>query len=192
MQSRHVLIPALLALFSTPVLAAGPGKDETGPKLGFTFEADFEYGGDDYATVSFTDGSSQDVKAGQGLTLALGGQYKPSGESPFGVRATMGYKFVTTAASNADIGIERLVFEVLGNYRWPSNWWVGAGITRHTNIKFTGDGFAPDVNFDDATGPTVEVGWKWLALSYTNIEYKDEFGFNYDASSFGLTLTSKF
>jgi hypothetical protein len=108
------------------------------------------------------------------------------------VRATVGYKFVTTAATNADIGIDRMVFEILGNYRWPSNWWVGAGITHHTNVKFSGDGYGPDVKFDDATGPTVEVGWKWLALSYTNIEYKDEFGFKYDASSFGLTLTSKF
>jgi hypothetical protein len=163
-----------------------------GAAVGFTVEADLEYGGDDLATVHFTDGESQHVKTGQGLTLALGGQYKPSEVSPFAVRATVGYKYVTTAATNADISIGRVVFEALGSYRFANDFWFGLGLTRHTNVEFNGDGFTSDVSFEDATGPTVEIGWKWLALSYTDLDYKDEFGGEWDASSLGLTLTSKF
>lgn len=159
--------------------------------LGFVFEGDLEYGGDDVATVSFTDGTSQHVKLGQGATLAVGGHYRAAG-SPFSVRGTIGYKYVTTKATNADIHVGRIVTEVVGNYLWPNDWWVGAGITHHSGITYDADGFGPDLGFDDATGPTVEMGWRWIALSYTNLEYKDEFGDDWDASSFGLKVTSKF
>ncbi|HEU4653030.1 MAG TPA: hypothetical protein VFS47_03540 [Steroidobacteraceae bacterium] len=158
--------------------------------LGFVFEGDLEYGGDRVATVSYEDGSTQDVRAGQGLSLAVGAHYR--GDSPFSIRGTVGYKYVTTAASNADINLSRVVFEVLGNYAWENGWWVGVGVTHHTNIHFKGDGFGPNIDFDDATGPTFELGWRWIALSYTKLDYTSEFGGTVDASSLGLTLVSKF
>jgi len=161
--------------------------------FGFVFEGDLEYGGDEIATLEFVDGSSQDVKTGQGITLALGGHYRADG-SPFSVRGTVGYKYVTTKASNADISIGRTVLEVVGNYLFANDWWVAAGLTHHTGIKFDGDDFSPDIDFKATTGPTVEVGWRWIALSYTKLEYKPKHGTEAeaDASSFGLTLISKF
>ena len=164
-------------------------KDNEG--LGFAIEADLEYGGDDLATLEFTDGSSQDIKAGQGVTIALGGHYRAA-ESPFSVRGTVGYKYVTTKASNADISVGRTVIEFVGNYLWDNGWWVGGGITHHSSIKFDADGYARNVNFDDATGPTLEVGWRWIALTYTDLDYKDPNGGKWDASSVGLKLTNKF
>lgn len=158
--------------------------------LGFVFEGDLEYGGDRVATVSYEDGSTQDVRAGQGVSLAVGAHYR--GDSPISLRGTLGYKYVTTAASNADISLSRVVMEVLANYAWDNGWWAGVGVTHHTNVRFKGDGFGPDVDFDDATGPTFELGWRWIALSYTKLDYTSEFGGTVDASSFGLTLVSKF
>jgi hypothetical protein len=177
------------AALTAPSLSCAADRQEG---FGFVMEADLEYGGDAIATVNFTDGSDQDIKAGQGVSVAMGAHYRSSAESPFSVRGTLGYKYTATAASNADINLGRVVFEVLGNYAWDNNWWVGAGVTRHSNIKLHGDGFGPNAAFDDATGPTVEVGWRWIALSYTQIEYTDEFGSDWDASSLGLTFTSKF
>jgi hypothetical protein len=161
-------------------------------KFGFLVEGDLEYGGDDIVTVDFEDGSSQDIKAGQGGTVAVGGYFKPEADSPFSVRATVGYKFVMSAAKNADIGIDRMVYEIVGDYAWPSGWRVGAGITQHTNIKFDADGFGQNVEFDDATGVTAEFGWRWITLSYTAIDYKDEFGGKWDAGSLGLALAWRF
>ena len=163
-----------------------------GAKLGFLVEGAIEYGGDDIATVNFKDGSHQNIKAGQGGTIAAGGYFKPQESSPFSVRGTVGYKFVTTAASNADIRIDRIVYELVGNYEWPSGFRVGAGMTRHTGIKLNADGFGPNVKFADATGATAEFGWKWLSLSYTAIDYKDEFGDKWDAGSLGLALIWRF
>lgn len=181
---------ALCSLLMIGALSQAHAADNTG--LGFAFEADLEYGGDEIATLEFEDGSSQDVKTGQGITLALGGHYRAE-DSPFSVRGTVGYKYVTTQASNADISIGRTVVEVVGNYLFDNGWWVGAGLTHHTGIKFDGDDFVPDVDFKDATGPTVEIGWRWIALSYTNLDYETKFGgFELDASSIGLTLTNKF
>ncbi|MFC4310784.1 hypothetical protein ACFPN2_16945 [Steroidobacter flavus] len=180
---------ALCSLLMLGCLSQAHAADYTG--FGFVFEGDLEYGGDDIATLSFVDGSSQDIKAGQGVSLALGGHYR-AGDSPFSVRGTIGYKYVTTKASNADISIGRTVFELVGNYLISDSWWVGAGITHQTGIKFDGDGWTPDIDFDDATGPTIEVGWRWFALSYTNLKYKGEFQGDIDASSFGLTAVSKF
>jgi hypothetical protein len=163
-----------------------------GAKFGFVLDAGVEYGGDDILTVSFTNGSDQDIKLGQGGTIALGGYFKPNAASPFSVRGTVGYKFVTTAAANADIGIDRIVYEVVGNYDWPSGFRVGAGLTQHTGIKLHGDGFGPNLKFDDATGVTAEFGWRWIGLSYTAIDYKDEFGGKWNAGSVGLDVMFRF
>src|SRR5690349_25046459 len=92
-------LAVVLGGLAQPALA----DSKSGAKLGFLVEGDLEYGGDDIVTVSFKDGSKQDIKAGQGGTVAIGGYFKPEASSPFSVRATLGYKFVRTAAKNADI-----------------------------------------------------------------------------------------
>lgn len=185
--ARGAVLCSLLMLGG---LSQAHAADNTG--FGLALEADLEYGGDEIATLEFEDGSSQDVKTGQGITVALGGHYRAEG-SPFSVRGTLGYKYVTTKASNADISIGRTVVEVVGNYLFANDWWVAAGLTHHTGIKFDGDGFVEDIDFKNAIGPTVEVGWRWIALSYTKLDYETKFGgFEIDASSVGLTLTSKF
>jgi hypothetical protein len=142
--------------------------------------------------VTFDDDSTQDLKAGQGVTLEAGGYFKPNAASPISVRATFGYKFVTTAASNADIGIDRLVFKLGSQYEWTSGFWVGGGLVRHTGIEFDADGLGENVEFEDATGFSAEVGYKWFSLSYTGIDYEDEFGTEVDASSIGIGLAFKF
>jgi hypothetical protein len=125
------LAGVLLGWLAQPALAADEKSDR---KFGFLIEGAIEYGGDDIVTVNFKDGSSQNIKAGQGGTLAIGGYFKPDRSSPFSVRATLGYKFVTTAASNADIRIDRMVYELVGDYAWPNGWFVGGGLARHSSI----------------------------------------------------------
>lgn len=184
----RALACAMLGALAGPAVAA----DDSGAKFGFLVGADLEYGGDDIITVSFTDGSDQDIKTGQGATLSVGGYFKPQESSGFSARATVGYKFVTTAASNADIGIDRIVYELVGDYEWANGFWVGAGLVQHTGVKLDGDGFGPDVDFDDATGITAELGWRWIGLTYTKIDYEDEFGGEWDADSVGLSFIWRF
>lgn len=186
----------LAACASAPAHAGGfSWADHAGEprsQFSFAFGADAEFGGDDVATVAFVDGSHQNVRAGQGVSLSLGGYFRPAPESPFGVRATLGYKYVTTKASNADITLTRVVTELVGTYRFNDSFWMGAGPVRHSSIKFDGGGLGPDLRFDSATGFRAEAGWRWFALAFTGISYKDEFGNSYGANSIGVSFTNRF
>ncbi|HUP92415.1 MAG TPA: peptidoglycan-binding domain-containing protein [Solimonas sp.] len=162
------------------------------PFLGFVVEAAFEFGGDKVATVSFDDFSTQDVRAGQGVTLSIGGLYRSARNEGFTLRGTGGYKFVVTKADNADIKLDRVVAELVAGWLFPHGLWVGAGPVYHGNIKFDSGGFGADLDFEDAVGGTAEIGWRWIALSYTGIDYKDEFGGKYDAGNAGLMFSYAF
>ena len=54
-----------------------------------------------------------------------------------------------------------------------------------------GDDFFGDIEFDDANGFSVEAGWRWISLHYTDIEYSiDEFDVDdIDGNSIGIRFT---
>lgn len=190
----------LLALAALPLLATAAAAQEAepavdpapaaaaGPFFGFVVEGVLEGGGDEIGTTLFEDGTTQDMHAGQGGTVAVGGQVRLNRESPLALRGTVGMKYVTTAATNAHIRFTRIPIELVATYDLPSSVWIGGGVVRHTAMKFRGDGIGPDVDFEDATGATVELGWRWAALTLTSLQYRNEQGGEYDASSVGLSL----
>ena len=168
---------------------ANPGAAPTAPPsghLGWVGELALEFGGDNVAKVYFVGGGSQDVRAGQGGTLALGGHYRPA-SAPIDLVATVGYKFVTTAASNSDIGITRFVVQLVGLYDPAGEWWIGGGPVLHTGTKFDGGGLVSDVNFDSSIGLNLQAGWRWVALTGTLMTYKAG-GTSVNASAIGLSL----
>jgi hypothetical protein len=193
MQVSSLIAMLSLASWSGSALAADKGKNSTlhaASDFGFVGEFDAEFGGDEVASVLFTNGSDQGVDAGQGVTLAIGMHYRPAGWD-VDFSGTLGYKFVTTAASNADIGITRSVFQVLATYDPADSWWIAAGPVWHNGVKFDADGYGANIDFGSATGLTVQAGWKWIGLTYTNMEYTEIYRgreINYDASAIGLTL----
>ena len=195
---NHVKYGALLApllMISTAVNAADPAPESPeylGKRGGFLALLDFDYGGDDVAEVYFDDGESQNVKAGQGMTIALGGYFRPIADSSFEIDASVGYKFSTTAASNADIGVERTLLQVGAAYRWPNGFYLGGALVQHMSPTVDGDGFFEDIDFDDATGLNFEIGWKWVALHYTQMTYESDLYEDVDASNIGLRLTYRF
>jgi len=174
---------AALLLVILPALASA----QRGPVASLVFEGGIEFGGDEVAEVTFTDGGTQKMYAGQGGSIAFGVLLRPRQDSPLDFRATLGYKFVTTAGDNASITLTRIPMELIATYRVAPDWTVGGGVARHTGIQFNGDGFAPDFSFDDAMGPTIEVAWRGVALSYTAMSYTDEVGNDYNASAIGLS-----
>ena len=195
--TRNILKIAGLALVG--VLVAGPVSAQQPPpapqpppaKFGFVVSGAREFGGDDVATVLFSNGDTQDVKAGQGLGVDAGVYYRFA-ESPFSVRGTVGFKFVTTQAENADINMRRIPLQLVGSYHLDNGARLGVGVVRHNGIKFDADGIGDNLDFDDATGYTIEAGWKWVLLSYTGMDYTDEFGQDYSADSFGVKMVMEF
>lgn len=168
----------------TPMAAPAPT-----PAKQFYWVADatFEYGGDVLVTLLFDDGSEQDIRAGQGGTASFGFDYRPASMPQFGLRTMAGIKFTSNASDNADISFIRFPIEVVGSYYLNDDWRVGAGLAYHVGNSFNGDGFVNDVDFDPAAGATLELGWKWVALTYTTMEYSvgnESLG----ANAFGVSL----
>jgi hypothetical protein len=180
----------LLAALSVSAMAAQAA--EPGKRGGFLAQMDLDFGGDDIARLSFTDGDTQDVKAGQGIGIGIGGWFRPAASVPFELQGLLGYKVVFTAADNADIKVTRSTLQLNGVYRFPNNWYVGAGYVQHMSPELDGDGFFEDVEFDDANGFNAEVGWRWIALHCTKIEYSTPGYEDVDASNVGIRFTYRF
>ncbi len=180
---------ALAALLTAAGVA---GAQDISSRGGFLVRGNLEFGGDELVTIDFEDGDSQEIRAGQGVTAAGGGWFRPIADHPFEIQALIGFKYVTSAAENADINVSRVVLELDALYRFENDWWTSIGLTHHAGPELDGDDFFEDISFDDATGVTFGVGWKWIGLHYTSIEYSSEFFEDVDASSVGLSFTYQF
>ena len=203
MNFKKIVLSVIVLLMANNVLAAGRYDDEnedfrdhnsdhsSGTGLGFAMSGALEFGGDKVATVLYTDGSTQSVNAGQGVTLSVGGHYRLD-SMPLDIMATVGYKYVTTKASNANIYIGRVVPALEVSYYFTDSWWAGIGPVWHLNNEFRGGALVTNLKFDPAMGINIQGGWKFLALSYTNINYKDQFKNKYDASNVGLVVVGRF
>ena len=183
---RAVAQALTLTLALGAATAAHAADDKRG---GFLLNMDLDYGGDDLATVSFEDGDSQNIKAGQGVAVGLGGWFKLSENLPLELQGTLGYKYVTTAASNADITVTRTTLQLSAVYRFVNDWYFSAGMVRHMGPKLDGDGWFDNINFDDATGLNLELGWKWVGLHFTNMDYSADGYEDSNASNIGVRFT---
>jgi len=182
---------AVLAVISvsaaTAAQAAGAGK-----RGGFVAQLDLDFGGDDLVQLSYTDGDTQNVKSGQGVAFGVGGWFRPVASVPFELQGILGYKVVFTAADNADIKLTRSTLQLNGIYRFANDWYVGAGFVRHMSPELDGDGFFDDIEFDDANGFNAEVGWRWIGLHYTKMDYSSPGYEDADASNIGIRFTYRF
>jgi len=160
--------------------------------FGFLIEGALEFGGDEIAEVFFQNGEDQSVNAGQGGSIAVGGQYALD---KLLIRGTVGWKYVTTQASDANIRLTRVPLNLSLNYLVTPDIRIGAGIQSQQSIKFKGDNIPglPDIDFGSATGPRIEVAYKWIGISYTSMTYKSkDVAEEYKADSFGITLSYVF
>lgn len=158
----------------------------------FLVEGGIEYGGDEILEVFFTNGEDQTMLAGQGGYIAVGGELQFAKVKQLMLRATIGIKYNTTAADNANIRLTRLPVHLTPFWRINDDFRLGVGVTTHMNAKLKGDGFVSDVNFTSSVGPRFEFGYKRIALTYTAINYEDEVGQSFSASSIGASVSFTF
>jgi hypothetical protein len=191
-QLTAVAVLTLAAFACTHRAEAGMGEPTGEPgHVGVVLEAGGEFGGDNLVEVFYRDGGSQNIKAGQGVTVDGGVHYRPV-SLPIDFAATVGYKFVRTAAYNTDLGVDRVVFKLTGTAPLGNHFWITAGPVWHTGIKLNGDGYVPDINFDDAVGGMAGLGWRWFGVTYTYIKYRGPFVGSVDASNVGFSFAWKF
>lgn len=154
----------------------------------FLIDAGLEYGGDKIATITFTTGDDQKMLAGQGGSISVGADFKFSAVKFLMVRTSLGIKYSTTAAENANIYLSRMPFHLVPSVKF-NNIRFGVGIAKHLNVKFHGDNLLPDVSYSSTLGPRFEIGYKGIALTYTAIKYKHDILGIYNAGSFGVSFS---
>ena len=163
-----------------------------GPAVRFLVGGALEFGGDEVAKVYFTNGNEQSVNAGQGGSIAVGAQFQIPTAEKFLLRTTVGYKYLTTEADNVHIRLTRVPIIATANYMVLNKLRVGAGIATHQAIKFNAGGIGDNMTFSGAAGPTFEVAYAGIGLSYTAMKYKDNMNNSYSANAFGFTFSATF
>lgn len=191
---RNWLSLAMTVAAAGVISTAAAAPRSSGVKIGPVVEGALSFGGDTVSTVEFTNGDTQDLKAGNGGSLSVGVHIQPQMDSPWDLRATVGYKYTGVNARNADITLTRTVWQLIGSYEFLSGFRLGAGATYHHGVHFNGDGYFDDIAFDNATGPTVEFGWRWVALTYTNMTYKARYPYagELNANNVGVRFAWEF
>ena len=158
-------------------------------KLRLLLNGALELGGDPVATIAFTNGDSQKVNAGQGISVGVGGELSMFKKEQFRLRGSIGIKYVTTAAENAHIRLTRIPMILTANWMPQDDWRIGAGIVSHQAIRFNAGGIGTNFDLSSPAGLVLEVAYKGIGLSYTKLTYEDEFGVFYGANSIGLTFS---
>lgn len=138
------------------------------------------YGGDTIASINYTDNTTANIRAGSGLDMKGGIEYRFSPQ--FAAQATIGYHVhFTPQASNGDASFNRLPIELLGFYSINDQWRIGGGVRFVRNAHLSSSGAASDLrgNFENTTGGVLEVEYMTskklgVSLRYVNEKYKLE------------------
>ena len=174
-----VLATVLECAFMNTLNAQGSSQ-----KLALSLGGGIEFGGDKIAEVYFTNGADQSVNAGKGGSVYAALEYQLS--KSFRIRTLAGFKYVTTAANNANIRLTRFPLQISGIVNLNKDWWLSAGLATQQGIRFKGDGFLDDLNLTTKGGAVFGLGYNTFFLTYTGMKYKDNRQNAYDASSIGL------
>ncbi|WP_345163535.1 hypothetical protein [Nibribacter koreensis] len=192
---KLLLIPVLLVVaLSTAFAQTSSDSTVTKPYLPVRFlvGASFEFGGDKVAEVQFTNGESQSIPAGQGVSIHAGGQFQFPKLDKFLLRATVGFKYVTTQADNAHIRLSRIPLHLTANFMATDKIRLGAGLASHQSITFKTDGIGQDFELKGSTGAIFEVAYSFIGVSYTAMTYKDKYSNSYSANNIGITFSGVF
>ncbi len=175
--------------YSTAQVVNAPAPEKTASPLKFLINGALELGGDEVAEVYFTNGNTQSVNAGQGISFGVGGQLQIPKVEKLLLRGTIGYKYVTTAADNAHIRLTRVPIHLTANFMATPKLRLSAGLASHRGIRFEADEIGQDVTFKPASGPIFEIAYHGIGLSYTAMKYQDQDNISYAANAIGLTFS---
>jgi hypothetical protein len=174
---------------------ASPGIHGTQTRdLGFLIHMNFDFGGDVVQDVTWTNGDSTKLKAGQLITFAAGALYHPA--APWALEATLGYKFDKANGSNGTIEFTRIPLDVIASWAIGGSR-LGAGPTLHFSPTFNCDASgvcSTQSTYDTAVGGIIQYAYGFavnnhgydLGLRYTFIHYSSGGATTLDGSGFGF------
>lgn len=157
------------------------------------------------ASVTYSDGSTSDLKLGTYGLLGLGGIYSPWRAGAHGLEFELfaGFGTWATGPENTEdrVSLTRFPIELLGFYRYELSdtdgsemlLRLGGGVSWHLIDSISGSGSLEglDVDVNNAIGPVVEAAFVYTILAagarYTFIQYEiPATGESLDANSLGF------
>ena len=180
----------------TPVIADSAKQIAAKKKpLSIVLGVGVTFGGDTLGTAVYADGSTDSIKAGSGLLLHTGLDYRLN--EAISLQGTLGYHFDTTmAASNGSATFSRIPLDLLAYYHVSDSFRVGGGprTVFSPKIKTSGVASGNDVSFDNTIGLVIEGEYMPLRmlgvkLRYVSEKYKPSgSSYSFDGSHFGVLL----
>lgn len=155
----------------------------------FTLDAGVTGGGDKLVVVTFSDGSSQSLYAGDSVYLDVG-VMQDFGDPHWSIAGTLGYAYNSVSASNATISFSHIPLEVIGLYNLGNNHF-GFGVHYDVNPHLDLAGYGPNGNFDNSLGWLVEYRWWRFGIRYTYITYRSPQG-DANGNNFGVFFNYTF
>jgi len=152
-------------------------------------------GGDSLIVVGYRNSpETSDVRAGQQIDLRAGADWRPGGQGPFALQASVGYFSQSVNGLDGRVRFERWPLEVLGLWQPGERWRAGAGLRYVGNATLLGRGVVSglgEIKFKGKPGGLVEGEWLarasvGIALRYVVEEYEAPTGEKVDGSHFGL------
>jgi len=191
-QASGLLIMVAATTFSLPARA-------TTFELGGALGADFNAGADALLVLHYSDGTSQDIKAGNGLLAAGGGGIMFFDQQPHRLETqlTVGLKYSSMKpTNNASLNFIRVPIELLAFYR-NEDWHlrVGGGGAWYVSNSLSGGGaLNGDAKFGPALGAIAQADFIWgafaVGLRYTLLQLRaDGADRSANANSLGLNLS---
>ena len=160
----------------------------------FLIEGGYEYGGDEILnglTAAAIQGDDL-VKAGQGAFLAVGGQLEFSKLKLLMLRASIGIKYHRVAFEDGTVQLTKIPVRLMSYIKIDDNFRFGIGVTTDTKIRLKQDGKTLNSGYESLVGSIFELGYKWLAITYTSLSYVAETDNRPSASSLGLSASFVF
>ena len=162
----------------------------TGLQLGFGLA----FGGDRLATITYTNGRTEDMNAGDGASASLGGTFTPiwiAGSVGLGMGGSLGLKYASIGASDGGISFMRYPLDlwIQSLFRLSDTWYlkVAGGAHKDYGAHISGSGLAESIQADlqSPFGWMAEVGpywlssWHWalsISARLTSVRYTTELG----------------
>ncbi len=160
----------------------------------FVFGLGLSGGGDTIMTLNYTDGTTEDMNAGDGVDI-YGGLRFPISDSS-GIETRIGYFFDSPSVQNGTVETTRTTMDAL-LYIQGERIYIAGGLTRHSNISFSCNVTSicnSTIDFEDANGFKVEIGMRLggmtIGLRANQMDYTIVNGGTGDASNVGLFISN--
>lgn len=170
------MLKTSLAALALAALSGAALATEPGQVRGFV-GLDLGSGGDTLANIRYTDGSTQDMKAGDGVQFKGGLDYRV--DADWSVVGSVGYHLYNTNAKNGHVRFQRFPVELMAKYHFHEKARLGFGVRVPFAANVSSSGAASQVGNFSPKGKkglivdgeymfgSVGVSLRWTNESYT-------------------------